>query len=498
MSINTDFLDISDFDYSIDSDLDTYKDRVLFRKKVDRLLLSSDEIDQIKFYLENPTKSGLWVLEIGWKDYGGISKEILDRVKKKLARGPRLKVGSKVDLRLEKNEQKEVFANIKKRSFIFALFDLLLQGPEKKEKSYAEYLKYRKYDDYRVIFDQLSLKDLRGRYSEAFEYFKDNIYFTEFDAIVKSAKILKVKSGLYIFSDEDNDRDLDTESNFYFTYTHGRSGAIDEDHVTKVSFSSIDSEPLENLLTFYKQLGLVDYGHLKRVFSPEEEIFKHYMIFLEAVCRNVSVDVAIRERVKRAVAQFNDEEYEYCVSTVGLVAEEILTRIYETFLRKPCPKRLTLGELYALMQNQIRRAINPEAEIKCPDIDCLYKKVDDLLAVQKGNNTVKTLELIRGVVGYIHENSKFTQLTIEKTVQKDRNTILFPKSIKENLEELIANRNAVNHRSAILVGKREALRTTYCFITLIGWWEYTLKQINWKDSTEAILANLIEANNTDY
>ena len=94
----------------------------------------------------------------------------------------------------------------------------------------------------------------------------------------------------------------------------------------------------------------------------------------------------------------------------------------------------------------------------------------------------------------IKEDKKHTMSTIEVLEKKRVTYSVFPKYLKENINELIRYRNATSHKSRIPIGNYEALRTVYCCITLLMWWINEKRSIIWKDTQDIILQNSIERN----
>ena len=95
---------------------------------------------------------------------------------------------------------------------------------------------------------------------------------------------------------------------------------------------------------------------------------------------------------------------------------------------------------------------------------------------------------------YIKEDKKNTKSIIKSLEKKEMTHSIFPKYLRENINDLIRYRNATSHKSRIPIGNYEALRTVYCCITLLMWWDNEKKATNWKDDEEIILKDSIERN----
>ena len=82
-----------------------------------------------------------------------------------------------------------------------------------------------------------------------------------------------------------------------------------------------------------------------------------------------------------------------------------------------------------------------------------------------------------------------------RDIQKPKSDIsIFNKQLRDNISEVIKNRNATSHRSRIPIGNYEALRSVYGCITLILWWTKQKETIDWTEEPNEILKKIVEEN----
>jgi len=442
-------------------------------------------------YLENPTKTGLWTLNLKWFEYRGISQYIIKKLKDifdkqdyiEILRGKR-----KIKIKIDDIDREDVFTNIKSLSFIFELF-LYLYCLEKKDEEFAYY--YELGMEEKLIFDVIDLDEIKKKYKDAFNYFKENIYCEQIDPIVKDNKIIIIKTGFFIYS-----RDYQIPDVELLRLRSVHKNFNDKEY-RKISLVSLDNAPLETIKTFYKKLNKIDDESILPVYSPEDEVFAPYFSFLEQAYEYFIDNINIKRLFKKSISEHNENNYSHCISTIGLITEDYLTQIYETLFREICPKGLTLGQLFDSIQRKISDRYERKLPMK-PNPKPLYNNINDF--IKKSDEKSKSpaindlLKTIRDVITFCKDNKKHTDEIIE-SIQKKRETYsIFPSQLRENINELIKNRNAISHRSRVPIGNYEALRSIYCCITLILWWMNEKELIDWQKSQDEILDGVVKRN----
>lgn len=445
------------------------EDEILRLRRYQRKELTNEEIKKMCSYLENPTKVGIWTLRAKWANFGGISELVIDQLKKRFAKATESQAEKqKVKIKYKEDEQKEIIFNTRKLSFVFYLFAYLM-NLEKQDSSFSMYLKSQA-PDYRIITeDLLDLDDIKSKYSDAFEYFKKNIYFEGFNPIIKKGDIVKIKEGFFIL--------------------YSKPAVNLEDLI----LISLNPENIEKMQVFYEKINKISDPKIMPIYSPEEEVFVPYFVFLESTFRHFIYNEHIVELFEKSISQYKDKNYPHCISTVGLILEDYLIQIYETLFRDVCPKDLAIGQLSKLIQSKIAAKFKREPE-PALDIRPLYNAINPLVDKSSTNSSVEILKIMRDMLTYIKKSETRTHDLITSVRSKEISISIFPQTLINNIKEAIKNRNATSHRSTIPIGSYDALRTVYCCITLIMWWNNEKRLINWKESQEEILKKLIDRN----
>ena len=260
----------------------------------------------------------------------------------------------------------------------------------------------------------------------------------------------------------------------------------------------MDSSNLEKINIFLTKLGKVSDCKITPIFSPEETVFSPYFSFLGVAYPHFIDEENVKRLFEKSINEYREGNHSYCVSTIGLIAEDYLTQIYETFYRDVCPKRLTLGQTFDLINNKLKQEFQVQSN-PIPEIKPLYRRIEelnkDLINGEESEILKETLKLMREILYYIQNEKKYTRYLIENRQQKKENNIsVFPYYLTENVKELIRYRNATSHNSRIPIFNYEALRTVYCCITLVMWWINEKNKIDWEDDQETILKKSIERN----
>lgn len=441
--------------------------KIRSRKKV-KVMLNTEEIEKNCEYLENPTKSGIWYLSGKWERNEGISKYIRDELIQEFKDKDDLAIQSgKRQIKINVKENKEAFLDATyKMTFIFELFTYLYYLENEPLETFSLH-----YDIDEAIIEIIDTKKLQTKYNVAYQYFKNHIYFDGFSPKILTNVVIRTKDGFFIVTDHLN-------------------------HSENLSIVAISPTPLENIQLFFKKLDMVSESSIIPIFSPEEKVFAPYFSLLSETYSYFIEYENIRRLFGKSIEEYREQNYNYCVSTIGLIAEDYLTQIYETFYRDICPKGLTLGQIYDSIHINIQKRFAIKT-IPIPEINPLYENINELIENESdvdANISIEILKMSRNVLNYMREDKKHTMSTIEYLEKKEMTYSVFPKYLKENINELIRYRNATSHKSRIPIGNYEALRTVYCCITLLMWWINEKKTINWKDTQDVILQNSIERN----
>lgn len=260
---------------------------------------------------------------------------------------------------------------------------------------------------------------------------------------------------------------------------------------------STNPTPVEKAVQFLKKIGKISDETVRPVYSPEELVFAPYFVLLKIAFPFLIGDIHSKELFGRAFEEYSRNEFTNCVTTIGLISEDYLTQVYETFFRDVCPKGLTLGQVYDLIHSSIARRFHSEPK-SLADLTPIYNRIRDLMKLEESDpQSVRSKQLMllsRMLLNGMKEDREYFQQIIAGLNKKTETKSCFPKYLRENLNELIRHRNAASHKTRIPIGPYEALRTVYCLISLYIWWDNEKRSIEWKDDPETILSESIERN----
>ncbi len=469
------------------------RERFLLRRKYGRRELTKEEIEKICSYLENPTKVGIWTLEAKWANLGGISKPVIDQLKKQFEKEAIAIHGRRrtEKIKFKEEDKIDMIFSTRRLSFVFYLFAYLMNLENQDDRLSKTLRDYPPGD--RNIIEILDLDDIKNKYSDAFEYFKKNIYFEGFSPKVDLNKIIDIKEGFFIvgesYLDEFNEFLLRESIIGDAPKISGPQPVILSDLILK----SINPEPLEKMKVFYEKINKISDSNIMPIHSPEEEVFIPYFLFLESTFQHFIHYYHSAELLEKSITQYKEANYSDCIGTVGLILEDYLIQIYETLFRDVCPKDLAIGQLFNLIQNKVANKFKRQPE-PTPDIKPLYDAINRLVSKSSNNSSVEILKIMRDMLTYVKKSEKGDQNLIDSMRRKEISISIFPKTLINNIKEAIRNRNATSHKSTIPIGNYEALRTVYGYITLVMWWNNEKSLIDWKESQEEILKKLIDKN----
>lgn len=233
------------------------------------------------------------------------------------------------------------------------------------------------------------------------------------------------------------------------------------------------------------------------IFSPEQKVFSPYFAFLRAAEPSVIKDIHVKQLFEKAFSEYEAESYSNCISTIGLIAEDYLTQVYETMFREVYPKGLTLGQLYEFVHSQIAKRYG-KAEKDVKDLSTLYKGIgaalEDLKKHPRKRKDRESLELLRKVLNVVSDDREVFSRRVDRLKESPKHLSVFPSELRDNITDLVRHRNAVSHRTMVPIGSYEALRSVYCLMSLVMWWGKEKTLINWEDDPDTIMRDCIKRN----
>jgi len=379
--------------------------RNLYTKKEENFNLTEKIVKSIRDYLENPTKKGLWILKINLRKKEGITNFIQEIILQKLEENQK------------KHFNQEDLLNASERfTFLFRLFSYLYFLEKDENYNYGE----SNWDEEdKLILSWINIPELKEKYKDAFDYFKENIFFEDFNSLVSNKKLMRIKDGFFTFE----------EDNFYETGN--------EMGMNKIFLASTDLESLEKLKNFYEKVGKIYSPEIVPIFSPEEEVFRPYFKLLEPVYKTFIDNFNIQRLFSKSIDEYNDENnFSHCISTIGLITEDYLTQIFETLFRDICPKGLTLGSLYDLIHKKINQKFGGD-KIEKPKINLVSNLLNQLTLKKDLVSIDEILKLNKEILDYIKADDKFIYKTLESFSNKQENLSIFPPILNSNINELI-------------------------------------------------------------
>jgi hypothetical protein len=410
-------------------------------------------------YLHSPYQTGYWELRAPWISASPYATYILDAVGTLRELGEDSEtnattlIGS-VARRLDEEKREELLRITNRLSSINATFRVMAKLGEG-----AEFPRLAGVDEW---IKKLNLEDLKSRFQHAWNIFETQIYFDGLSAGV-GAKLFQIKTGLVSFLEVPR-----------------RNSTI---HVV-----GTQREAVVALADFYTQLGVIQSPTISRVFAPDEELFRPYFTLVSGVISFVISDEQMAKVFSQALDYYEQEDFQHCISTLGLIAEDYLQRVYTTLLREQTPAGLTLGQTVDRLHKRIDDLYaSPKPAVR--SLDEIYEQIN-VLDSATGIDSLKPI--LREVLGLVNDDRTFLVKRMDDHFKPTQRRTPFPVGVAENLNELLKWRNASSHKSRVPLGGHEADRTLYCLISLVTWWQAQVASINWDQSKREILDALLE------
>jgi len=232
----------------------------------------------------------------------------------------------------------------------------------------------------------------------------------------------------------------------------------------------------------------VENSKIERIFSPEEKLFSPYFEFLSGVFSYVILDERI-EKFSQALDYYRASDFTHSISTLGLMAEDYLTRIYVTLLREQCAPGMTLGQLNHTLHKRIVDILQPPKGA--------LRSVDDIFAeigkLEDCDTSSSYKAIYRNLLSLIVDDRAFFGKRIDELKKDSPKISPFPPRIRDNITELLEFRNAASHNTRVPLGEFEAVRTLYCLVSVVNWWQEFLENTDWTNDRNKILSDAVLA-----
>jgi uncharacterized protein (UPF0335 family) len=318
-----------------------------------------------------------------------------------------------------------------------------------------------------LILDLVETDVIKNSYKEAFEHFKNEIWFSGFNPTVRQKDVTK--------------------------FQHGSAITLKGPRRSRsISIISWSGTPLKHLSKFLVLLNKIENIALMPIYSPEEEVFAPYFDLLEITYSNLVKQEHLKPLFKKSITQYRENNFSDCVSAIGLVAEDLLTQVYETFFRMQLNKGLTLGQLADEISVKVDSLYEKKVEI-APDFKSLYKQIQNSIDSSESHD-VKALKQVRNLLTVTIDNNKYLNNKIENIGKVKQRKSVFTDRVLTAINELIRFRNASSHKSRIPIGPYEATRSIYSLIIFLMWWESEKVSIDWEMTPENIIRDCVTRN----
>lgn len=402
--------------------------------------LSSEEVKEIACYIENPTKCGYWRLSAKWIRESKLSRYIYQSYKTELN-----------DKDADTAAQ-IVFDFASTFSAAFQFFSEVIEDGKriKNEQSWI---------------NKINKTEAKQQFDIAAEIYDSKITYETFEPIVYlDADLFRIKSGVMVVL----------------------SGPRDS---ANIQLASLSKPCLETMKAFFEATGQIENAEIDRVFSPEEILFEPYFPLLSGSFLQVLPSSRHSQKFMEAFSKYKENDYHHCVNALGLVAEEFLIEVYETFFREACPKGLTLGQLNAKLHSNIRELIAPE-KLVFSDLDAIYGTLKE--ESPSDGESDRLIKAIRELTAALKKDRAILQKKIDLISKSTNQYSVFPDSIYDAVVELTGLRNSAAHKTRVPISKFDALRALYCLMSLLIWWQREKKTFNWEADGLSVLKAAID------
>lgn len=411
-------------------------------------------------YLLEPYQQGFWEFRATWNPSSLLAKYLIGTLStlSEIGDEPELPFLARVVARKMSEEKRFELLLVSNR---LSTIHLLFQSAVK----YSEGQPQEKLDNIFAWIEKLDLAQIPAKFPKAWQVFTQKIYFEDFSKDFLPLQPYQLKTGLVTLLEAPK-----------------TSGTI---HVV-----AMNREEVVALNEFYSALGAVVEPSVRRVFAPDEDLFRPYFPLVSSVLTHVVQDRQIAKVFAQALAYYEEDDFQHCISSLGLIAEDYLQRIYTTMLREPLPGGLTLGQTVERLHRRVEELLpHPKPIQKSPDH--IY---DQINALNAADDSGALKPVLRDLVALLLNDRQYYSKKLDEIVKPISRKSVFPTVVADKLNELLKWRNAASHNSRIPLGAHEADRTLFCLISIITWWQDRLAKLDWSlDRLQLIEQHLQEA-----
>lgn len=428
-------------------------------RKMTTLPLSKDLAQPIVRYLLDPYAHGFWELRANWNPSSPFARHLIGALGTiEEIEGKAEFVGvapSTVAKKISEERRSELLRVSNRLSAINSLFRASIKKSEG-----TPVTRFNEVDSW---IEKIDLDELSTKFPEAWKTFSEKIYFDGFVSGISTSKPYRIKSGLIALIEPPR--------------AAGTLHAV-----------AMGREELVALCEFYSGLGSILEPSLRRVFAPDEDLFRPYFPLVSGVLSHVVPDGQISRVFEQALAYYEKEDYQHCISSLGLISEDFLQRIYTTLLREALPGGLTLGQIVERIHKRVEDLF-PQQKVMQKSPDSLYEQIN---AIESITDADQLKPVLRNLIGLLLDDRQYFNRRIDNVMKPHSRKSVFPSAIADRINEMLKWRNAASHNSRIPLGAHEADRTLFCLIGVISWWQDKLNQLDWSQERNALIEKLLQ------
>lgn len=421
--------------------------------------IAKEQAESIIAYLLAPYEHGYWELKATWNSTSPLSKYLLNALEtlnELELDNDSFFITPSLARKLSDEKREELLQLTRRVTVIHAIFCAIIRSS--KAEDITPLLKIC------PPLDKINLSELKNKFQEAFQIFESGVHFDGFRSGVESSRLHQIKNGLVVFLEAPK-----------------KGGVL---HIIGTEHSDICI-----LRDFYFALGVLSNPVVSRVFAPDEALFRPYFSLVSGVLHLVIQDKHISNVFARSLDYYEEDDFQHCISTLGLIAEDFLQRIYTSLLREQISGGLTLGQTLDRLYKRIDD-IFPAPKLTLNTLDTAYEQIK-ALEPDAGIELLKPV--LRELVTLIRDDRSYYGKKIDELVKTPTRRTPFPAHISENINELLKWRNAASHNSRIPLGAHEADRTLYCLVSLITWWQEQIVSIDWSKQKLEIIEMFLKS-----
>lgn len=426
-------------------------------RKVNSPVIDINSSAPIISYLKNPYENGYWELKATWNHLSPFSCYLLEKADTlaELNSLAPLPPSPTLARKLSEAKREELLRITSRISSVHRLFrTAVIVGlggavPRLPESD--------------AWIASVDFNEFRDKFKEAYDIFAGQIYFDGFLSATRPLTLFQIKSGAVLFSKID--------------------GVSSDLRVVGAQL-----EDIQAIQSFLSSIEIIKAPKITRIFAPDEALFRPYFSMVSAVLPWIIDDAQISKIFAQALEYYEAADFQHCISTLGLISEDYLQRIYTTLLREQIPGGLTLGQIFDRLHRRVEELF-PTSKVVLASLDGVFKKINEIDPVADADS-LKTA--LRDMISIIKNDRAHYTKKIDDFIKPQARQTPFPSRTIDGINEILKWRNAASHNSRVPLGAHEADRTLYCIVIFIDWWQSQSASLDWSRTKLEIMEHLIK------